>query len=239
MLLDLDPLSTATNHNGGCLKFGIDGKLYIAVGENANSANAQDLNTNLGKILRLNSDGTIPTGNPFTTGNNQKKSIWSYGLRNPFTMDFQSGTGKLFLNDVGQGTWEEIDEVPSSGLNFGWPNAEGVSTNISYTNPWYTYQHGTGTYLGCAITGGTFFNPASTNYPAAYNNKYYFLDYCGNWINYVNTTGTPNVQNFATSINGGPVALTTGIDGNLYYLSRNGAALFKIVYTAKLLSCGN
>ncbi len=232
VLADLDPLSTATNHNGGGLKFGNDGKLYIVVGENANTAYSQDLNTYHGKVLRLNPDGTIPAGNPFTTGNIQKQSIWCYGLRNPFTLDVQPGTGKIYLNEVGAGSWEEIDEATTSGLNFGWPNAEGTSTNPSYTNPVYTYAHGTGTFLGCAITGGAFFSPSSTNYPATYNGKYFFMDYCGAWINYISTTGAANVQNFATSINGGAVGLMTGNDGNLYYLSRNGAALFKIVYTA-------
>src|SRR6476620_3885052 len=96
VLLDLNNLSTATNHNGGAIHVGPDGKLYIAVGENANSSNSQTLTNLLGKVLRINSDGSIPTDNPFfnsATGNN--RAIWSLGLRNPFTIAFQPGTGRM------------------------------------------------------------------------------------------------------------------------------------------------
>ena len=92
VLLDLNNLSGATNHNGGALAFGGDGKLYVAVGENANGANAQSFDNLLGKMLRLNSDGSIPTDNPFfgtATGNN--RAIYSLGLRNPFTFAFSPG----------------------------------------------------------------------------------------------------------------------------------------------------
>lgn len=235
VLLDLDPLSSATNHNGGWMQFGPDGNLYVGVGENANSANAQDLDTYHGKILRITKTGGIPAGNPFTTGTNQRRSVWAYGMRNPFTLSFQPGTGKLYVNDVGQATWEEINDVTattSSTANFGWPMAEGFSTTSGLMNPVYAYSHGTGTFNGCAITGGTFFNPAATNYPAAYTGKYFFMDYCGNWINYINTSGTITATNFATGIPGAPVGIITGIDGNLYFLSRSADALYKIVYNA-------
>src|SRR5688572_13532221 len=86
VLMDLDNLSSATNHNGGAIHFGPDGKLYAAVGENANAANAQVLTNRLGKILRLNSDGTIPVDNPFfNSASGANRSIWALGLRNPFT----------------------------------------------------------------------------------------------------------------------------------------------------------
>ncbi|HTU58160.1 MAG TPA: PQQ-dependent sugar dehydrogenase, partial [Polyangiales bacterium] len=110
-IFDLDNLSSATNHNGGAINFGADGKLYVAAGDNANGANAQNLNTVLGKMLRINADGSIPSDNPFfagTSGNN--RAIWAYGLRNPFTFGFQPGSGRLFINDVGENTWEEINE---------------------------------------------------------------------------------------------------------------------------------
>ena len=127
ILLDLDNLSSATNHNGGAIHFGADGKLYIAVGENATSSNAQSFANLLGKMLRINSDGTIPV-NPFdaqTTGKN--KAIWAMGLRNPFTFSVQSGTTRMFINDVGQNTWEEINDA-IAGSNYGWPNAEGSTS---------------------------------------------------------------------------------------------------------------
>src|SRR5437868_3424393 len=129
IILNLDNLSSATNHNGGAIHFGPDGKLYIGVGENANGANAQSLNTLLGKLLRINPDGSIPSDNPFfNTATGQNRAIWAFGLRNPFSFAFQPGTGRLFINDVGQSTWEEIDDgVP--GANYGWPATEGPTTD--------------------------------------------------------------------------------------------------------------
>jgi glucose/arabinose dehydrogenase len=92
ILLELNNLN-ATNHNGGAIHFGPDGKLYIAVGENAVSSNAQTLSNLLGKILRLNKDGTIPTDNPFyTSATGTNRAIWARGLRNPFTFDFSPFT---------------------------------------------------------------------------------------------------------------------------------------------------
>src|SRR4030095_9235086 len=101
-ILDLNPLSSATNHNGGAIHFGEDGKLYAAVGDNANGGNAQTLTNLLGKILRLNADGSIPTDNPFfgqATGVN--RAIWALGLRNPFTFSIEPVTARMFVNDVG------------------------------------------------------------------------------------------------------------------------------------------
>src|SRR5262245_36696012 len=99
----------ANNHNGGAIHFGPDGKLYIATGDNTEGAVAQSLTTLDGKMLRINPDGSIPADNPFfnqTTG--KYRAIWALGLRNPFTFTFQRGTGRMFVNDVGQSTWEEI-----------------------------------------------------------------------------------------------------------------------------------
>ncbi len=231
IILDLDPLSSATNHNGGALAFGPDGKLYAAIGDNANGANAQNLNTYHGKILRINADGTVPLGNPYATGSEQMKRVWAYGLRNPYTISFQPGSGKLFVNDVGQVTWEEINDATLGGLNFGWPSAEGNSSNPAYTNPVYYYAHGSGDGVGCAITGGTFFNPATTNYPGSYYGKYFFLDFCGRWINFIDPSAQPAIRtSFATTINSSPVIIQLGHDGNLYYLSRANSALYKIIY---------
>lgn len=232
VILNLDPLSSATNHNGGTMQFGPDGKLYIGVGENANGNNSQDLDKYLGKILRINSNGSVPSGNPFTSGSNQRRRIWSYGLRNPYTLTFQPGTGRLFVNDVGQTTWEEINDVTAGGLNFGWPQSEGNSSDPTHTDPLYAYGHGTGNGIGCAITGGTFFNPATTNYPASYFGKYFYIDYCGNWIDVLTLNPTVTRAGFGTAIAGSPVSIVTGPDGNLYFASRaNGGAVYKIIYT--------
>ncbi|MBK9401433.1 MAG: PQQ-dependent sugar dehydrogenase [Bacteroidetes bacterium] len=233
VLLNLDPLTSATNHNGGTMQFGPDGKLYVGIGENANSANAQNLDTYHGKILRLNTDGTPASGNPYSTGSVQRRSVWSYGVRNPYTLTFQPGTGKLFVNDVGQNTWEEINNATSGGLNFGWPAAEGTSSNSAYANPVYSYAHGSGGGQGCAITGGAFFNPSATNYPATYTGNYFYIDYCSNWIDRLSISGnTATRSNFASNIGGNPVGLITGTDGNLYFLSRSSSSLKKIVYAS-------
>jgi glucose/arabinose dehydrogenase len=233
IILELDPLSTATNHNGGAMSFGIDGKLYVAVGENANGSNAQNLDTYHGKILRINADGTIPSDNPFPTGSNQRRSVWALGLRNPYTITFQQGTNKLFINDVGGGGWEEINDATIGGRNFGWPGDEGIETSTSFTNPIYAYPHGSGDGRGCAITGGAFLNSAASNYPSAYRGKYFYMDYCNNWINFIDPTVSSPARNpFATSLPGNSLSITQGPDGNLYFLNRNNRSVYKLIYNA-------
>ena len=108
------------------------------------------------------------------------------GLRNPFTAAFQRGTGKLFINDVGQDTWEEINQGRKEA-NYGWPATEGPTTNPKFTSPVYAYQHGTGDQFGCAITGGTFYNPQNVQFPASYVGKYFYADLCGGWIHYIDS----------------------------------------------------
>jgi glucose/arabinose dehydrogenase len=160
VIFDLDTLDAGSFiHNGGGMHFGADGKLYVAAGENGSGDRAQSLSTTLGKVLRINPDGSIPTDNPFygqTTGNNG--AIWALGFRNPFTFDIEHGTGQTFVNDVGQATWEEIDAV-TAGANFGWPRAEGPSDDPRFTTPLYAYHHTPGDPTGCAIGGGTFYDP--------------------------------------------------------------------------------
>ena len=230
VLLDLPNLSSATNHNGGAIHFGPDGKLYVAVGENANGANSQTLTTLLGKVLRINSDGTIPTDNPFfNTATGINRLIWVMGVRNPFTFAFQSGTGRMFINDVGQSTWEEIDDG-IAGSNYGWPNTEGVTANPSYRSPLFAYGHGSTSTTGCAIAGGVFYNPATPQFPPGYTGKYFFSDYCGGWIRLFDPAlGT--ATDFASSI-GAPVDLQVSADGSLYYLYRGSGAVNRIRYTA-------
>lgn len=233
VLLELNNLSGATNHNGGALHFGPDGKLYIAVGDNALGSNAQTLNNLLGKMLRMNADGSIPTDNPFfatATGNN--RLIWTLGLRNPFTFAVQPGTGRIFVNDVGQSTWEEVNDAVA-GNNFGWPTTEGDFNQASFPNfkrPLFAFNHSAGV---CAITGGTFYNPATVNFPASYVGKYFFADFCANWIRALDfSTSPPTAADFLT---GGAniVDLRVGPEGGLYYLQRgNGGQVRKILNTA-------
>ena len=193
-ILDLDNLSSATNHNGGAIHFGPDGKLYVAVGENANSSNAQSIANRLGKMLRINSDGTIPPDNPTSfpnivgTPTGLNRAIWAVGLRNPYTFSFQSGTGRLFINDVGQNTWEEINNGVA-GSNYGWPICEGMCGTTGMTNP--VYQYSSATANECAITGGDFYNPTTPTFPAQYIGLYFFADFCGNWIKTIDPLNPP------------------------------------------------
>ncbi|HWT01871.1 MAG TPA: PQQ-dependent sugar dehydrogenase [Pyrinomonadaceae bacterium] len=231
IILELDNLSGATNHNGGAIHFGPDGKLYIAVGENATASNAQTLANLHGKILRINSDGTIPADNPFfNTATGKNRAIWALGLRNPYTFAFQPGTGRMFINDVGQSTWEEINDG-IIGSNYGWPTTEGPTTDSRFRPPLFAYQHGSTSTTGCAITGGAFYNPAVNQFPATYVGKYFFADFCGGWIRLMNPANN-TASAFATGI-AAPVDLQVGPDGNLYYLARGGGGqVFRIRYTA-------
>ena len=227
IILDLDNLSSATNHNGGAIHFGPDGKLYIGVGENANGSNAQTLSNLLGKMLRINADGTIPADNPFNstaTGNN--RAIWALGLRNPFTFAFQPGMTRMFINDVGQSTFEEINDG-IVGSNYGWPITEGPTTNPAFRSPIYFYGHGTSETTGCAIVGGAFYNPPAPQFPSIYIGKYFFADLCSGWIR-VFDPNTGTASGFATGISS-PVDLQVGPDGALYYLAQgSGGQVFRI-----------
>ena len=230
IIVELTNLSSATNHNGGAMHFGPDGKLYIAVGENAAPSNSQTLNNLLGKVLRINADGTIPTDNPFytvATGNN--RAIWALGLRNPFTFAFQPFSGRMFINDVGQNLYEEINDG-IAGSNYGWPESEGPTANTNHRGPLYFYGHGSSLTTGCAITGGAFYNPGVAQFPAAYVGRYFFADYCGGWINTYDPAGG-NVENFASGISA-PVDIQLGPDGGLYYLARGAGRIFRIQFTA-------
>src|SRR5262245_50186814 len=197
--LELNDLSSATNHNGGAMHFGPDGKLYIAVGENANGNNAQTLANLLGKILRLNADGTIPSDNPFfSTATGQNRAIWALGLRNPFTFDFQPGSGRMFINDVGQDSTEEIDDG-IAGSNYGWPQSEGPTSNPAHRGPIFFYGHGSTATTGCAITGGAFYNPDLEQFPPSYLGRYFFADFYTGWIRLFDpASGT--ASGFATGI---------------------------------------
>jgi glucose/arabinose dehydrogenase len=164
------PHREASNHNGGMLAFGPhDRYLYIAVGDGGagQSANAQDTTLLLGKILRIDVDGTsgdrnyaIPTDNPFADGAGGLPEIWAYGLRNPFRFSFDRETGDIFIGDVGQNAWEEIDFGPQgqSGLNFGWDIMEGRHCfdppkdcdKTGLTRPIHEYSHD----VGNVVSGG-------------------------------------------------------------------------------------
>lgn len=227
VILELNNLSGATNHNGGALHFGPDGRLYIATGENANGAHAQTLANLLGKILRIEKNGSIPSDNPFfNTASGVNRAIWALGLRNPFTFSFQPGTGRMLINDVGQSTWEEINEG-IAGSNYGWPATEGPTDNPSFRGPIFAYRNGSGSTAGCAITGGTFYNPDTQQFPAEYRGSYFFSDFCSGWIRRLDPNQGNAVTGFATGI-AAPVDLRVTDDGSLYYLARNEGAVYRV-----------
>ena len=226
ILLELPPLG-ATNHNGGAIHFGLDGKLYIAVGENAVSSNAQSLGTPLGKILRLNKDGSIPADNPFyATATGINRAIWTLGHRNPFTFAVQPGTGRIFENDVGQDTWEEVNDI-TKGSNYGWPATEGATTDPRFKTPFHFYGHDE----GCAIIGAAFYNPPVPQFPSSYVGDYFFGDYCAGYIKQLDLA-TKAVTTLVTGI-ASLVDIKIGPDGALYYLGRGGT-LNRVSYTGSL-----
>jgi len=230
VLVDLPNLSSATIHNGGGMHFGADGKLYVGVGENGNSAQAQDLSNPFGKLLRFNDDGTIPADNPFfATQSGIARAIWAYGLRNPFTFAVQQGTGRIHINDVGQSTWEEVD-LGAAGANYGWPNSEGPSNvTAGVTGPLFAYSHNDanplgsgagGFFKGFAIAGGAFYPPAGA-FPAGYRDQYYFADFVGQFVGRLDVANGNAAYAFAR-LSGAPVDLLAGNDGALYVLTRGG-----------------
>jgi glucose/arabinose dehydrogenase len=239
-LVNLPNLSGATNHNGGGMHFGSDGKLYVGVGDNANGAQAQDLNKVFGKLLRFNDDGTIPTDNPFansagTTG--LARATWAYGLRNPYTFAVQPGTGRIHINDVGENTWEEIN-LGAAGKNYGWPGSEGpANVTGAIVAPIFNYKHsaatppgsGPGGFLtGLAITGGTFYPttgiPAAGAFPDFYRGTYFFADFVSKFI------ARYDIENNAVysfgSVSGSPVDMLSGVGGELFVLTRDSITRF-------------
>jgi hypothetical protein len=230
-------------HNGGWTSFGPDGYLYFSWGEQGTSTNAQDITDNLlGKILRLDVNGPdgvpgtadddafpadpnknycIPPTNPFV-GVSGDDEIWAYGLRNPWRPAFDMETGNLWIADVGEGQWEEVDFVPPGpgGRNFGWPCMEGLACRgggacvcnaPSLTLPIYVYAHS----LGCAIQGGFVYHGCAL---PTLRGRYIFGDYCSGrvWTMSYSGAGSPVVTDRTLEIYGtatGPGIYSFGQDG--------------------------
>jgi hypothetical protein len=226
---------TASIHQGGAIHFGADGKLYVAVGDHGDHPRSQQLSNQNGKILRLNKDGSIPTDNPFynvATGKN--RAIWALGLRNPYTFAIQPGTGRMLINDVGENSWEEVDEG-RAGANYGWPVTEGATSDARFKSPLYSYSHTSGK----AIVGGTFYNPrsgASSPFPSSYVGDYFFMDFDAAYIKRLDNGTSSSAQTFASNLVGKVVDLDVAPDGSLYYLSRGRdtvpAGVYHIRYAA-------
>ena len=222
-ILDLDPLSAARNHNGGAIHFAPDGTLLVAVGENARPELSQSLDSRLGKILRIYPDGSIPVVNPFyDTATDQNRAIWALGLRNPYTFAVDpAGTAdnyRIFINDVGQSTWEEVN-VGVPGGNYGWPRVEGPSTLAGFITPTIRYRH-EGSPTACAISGGAFGSLINTASGSPARPAYFYADYCASFIRAYGLDNG-NTSSFATGLPIGVVDLDVvpGL-GDLLYLAR-------------------
>ena len=220
ILLDRQ-IITGGNHSAGCLQFGPDGKLYVSTGDAGASANSQDLGNLNGKILRLNPDGTVPNDNPFFGQAGRRPEIYCYGLRNPFKFSFRPGTNLLYIGDVGQSSWEEIN-VGLPGGNYGWPLHEGPGSSAGTLLPAYSYP--TGANAGTVIAG-VFLTGA--NYPAEYRGDFYFGDFMRSELHRLDVTANNTVSSsarFGPSEGLGDIAnsvvdIAQGTDGDLYVLS--------------------
>ena len=220
-----------SNHNGGHLVFGPDRMLWIGLGDGGSGGdpqgNGQSLQTLLGKILRIDVDHgdpyAIPSDNPFAAGGGLPE-IWAYGLRNPWRFTFDSQTGDLFIGDVGQNQWEEIDYLPAgftgAPANFGWniwegthPFQEGVAATV--IQPVFEYEHNP----DCSVTGGEVYRGKSL---PAFNGVYLFGDYCSGTIRGLLQTGS-NAWQEQTLFNTNFNISSFGLDGSgeVYLLDLN------------------
>jgi glucose/arabinose dehydrogenase len=214
------PISTI--HNGGGMAFGADKKLYIAFGDGGD-VNTPQSKLLLGKVVRINTDGSIPTDNPFYNDTNyvgKSKAIYALGLRNPFKMYTNSTLDSIFIHDVGTSLAEEVNLLIQPKTNFGWPLYEGIVDSTvtitleNYQNPIFAYGH----QDGCAITSGLYYQPKSTNFPSTLIGKYFFGDYCNNSIRMFDI-GSQTRTLFISAISR-PIDMVMDSVGNIYVLTR-------------------
>ncbi len=221
-----------SNHNGGHLTFGPDGMLYIGTGDGGAAGdphgNAQSLDTLLGKLLRIDVNHgqpyAVPADNPFVNRGGRPE-IWAYGLRNPWTFTFDRLTGDLFIADVGQDKWEEIDFLPADtpgGANFGWDYREGAHpfegeppASPTLIDPVAEYGHD----LGCSVTGGEVYRGPMTTWQGVY----FYGDYCsGNIWGLLRLPDDSWKTTLLFQRNFRITAFGADVEGNMYLLSHDG-----------------
>jgi glucose/arabinose dehydrogenase len=233
------------NHNGGDLNFGPDGYLYIGMGDGGSGGDpnnhAQTPTSLLGKMLRIDVDGAtpyaIPPDNPFVDDPDTRDEIWAIGLRNPWRFSFDRLTDDLYIADVGQGTWEEIDLQPASspgGENYGWSCYEGnnilkpsrCNTAITYTFPIHVYGHTQG---NCSVTGGYVYR--GSQYPALWGH-YLFADYCSGRLWSLTPDGQGGWQvTFLNDIPGNPSTFGENLAGELFVAGHANGIIYRVVET--------
>lgn len=231
------------NHNGGCLQFGPDGMLWIGMGDGGGAGDpgnrARDPRVLLGKMLRIDAEKPpagalygIPPGQPASRG--WAPEVWAIGLRNPWRFSFDASTGALWIADVGQDAWEEIDlvEQPRPGLNFGWPIWEGRHAyrgvrGVGAYAPVYDYPHPEGE----SITGGYVYR--GTQYPALVG-TYVFGDFVKGWVGVLRTTDPngrklrkPEAQ-IGLQLGAQPSSFGVGERNELYLVDYTGGVIWQV-----------
>ena len=222
------------NHNGGQVAFGPDGMLYVGMGDGGSGGDplghGQNANTLLGDLLRLDVDrGTpyaIPAGNPFVGQAGKRPEIWATGLRNPWRFSFDRQEGMLYLADVGQSRWEEVNVVPAAraGVNYGWNVMEGAHcynaascAQEGLALPVLEYEHPG----GCSVTGGFVYRGRAI---ASIRGHYFYGDFCGGWVRSFRLVNGQATEQRAWEFGDVGRILSFGEDGSgeLYLLSSNG-----------------
>jgi glucose/arabinose dehydrogenase len=228
------------NHNGGDIEIGPDGYLYVALGDGGGGGdpegNGQDTQALLGKILRIDPAATtgddygIPADNPFADGTAGAPEVWIYGARNPWRIDFDEATGDLWVADVGQNAFEEIDLLPAAdgagrGANLGWNEMEGAHPFEGGSNPdgavlpVFEYDRSEG---GCSVTGGVVYRGSAI--PGLVG-AYLFTDYCDGRLRAIRAAGgqTVDERTFDDVSGNSLVSFGTEAAGEVYVLSLDGA----------------
>jgi len=242
VLLTLTP--SGSNHKGGTIAFSpVDGYLYVGVGDGGNGVRARDPSSPLGKFLRLDVSGgptspyTIPPTNPFVGPDGVLDEIWSFGWRNPFRWSFDRATGDLWIGEVGQSTWEEIDFEPAGagGRDYGWPTheadacfspttaapCENPDAPVRYTFPVHAYDHDE----GCSITGGSL----SRGSAAFLLGSYVFADFCSGHVSaLVNGQRVEIGPMLGLPLLAGVSAISEDGAGNLHLVQMTGGRVYRI-----------
>jgi len=237
-----------SNHNGGDLNFGPDGYLYISTGDGGSGGDpgnrAQSLTSLLGKMLRIDVDGTnsgnygIPPDNPFVGNSAALDEIWSYGLRNPFRFSFDKDNGDIWIGDVGQSSREEVSRSPASspgGENYGWKCFEGTTTfstdsgcnSITHTPPVGEYPTGGNPYK-CSVMGGYVYRGTSQS---TLQGLYFFADYCSDDLGIIRET-SPDVYDLTLEdrfVGEGFSGFGEDINGEIYTIGLDSGAISRIV----------